>query len=66
MTEAISLKIRGLLRRSFLTSRNDDSQPWVFVQPLIRIAEASVFGLTHNPTYAMFDDRFETFEFCHQ
>jgi len=35
MTEAISLKIKGLLCRSFLTPRNDGSQPWVFVQTLI-------------------------------
>ena len=33
-TEAISLKTRGLLRRSFLTPRNDCSKLWVFVQTL--------------------------------
>ena len=33
-TEAISLKTRGLLRRSFLTPRNDGSKLWVFVQSL--------------------------------
>ncbi len=26
------LQIRGLLRHSFLTSRNDGLQPWLFVQ----------------------------------
>ena len=35
MTEAISLKTRRLLRRSFLTPRNDGSKLWVFVQALI-------------------------------
>ncbi len=35
MTEAISLKTKGLLRRSFLTPRNDGSKLWVFVQALI-------------------------------
>ena len=34
MTEAISMKTRGLLCRSFLTPRNDGSQLWVFVQTL--------------------------------
>ena len=41
-TEAISLKIRGLLRRSFLTSRNDGSQLWLFGQALIKIFVASI------------------------
>ena len=35
MTEAISMKTRGFLRRSFLISRNDSLQVWVFVMALI-------------------------------
>ena len=38
MTEAprFAGQIRGLLRRSFLTPRNDGSEPGVFVQALYR------------------------------
>ncbi len=55
-TEAISLKTKGLLRlpvrctqtgRSFLTSRNDGSKLWVFVQARVMEPDQS-----HRPSTA--------------
>ena len=57
-TEAISLKIRGLLRRSFLTSRNDGSQPWVFGQVLNSSLDQNLVDFVMPGTRRWHGDRF--------